>query len=235
MAFMHEQRCIHRDLKPASVLFGDECEPPSCDFGLSKLVERGATLSQSTRGGTPQFMAPEIYVDDGVDFKVDGDGILMFVVLTRLEPSPICRNQAVLGRRVLKGDRLTSSVGARYVRLARGFRRTGYPIALRDTAKLARGFRRTLRDSVSNAPTPAAVSSKESAPRRISRRQGDTFKKALKRKMLTLARVSVICSVTASVCQSIAQWRLRTGDLEQRRMYHGRVLTWRVKRILLRS
>jgi hypothetical protein len=104
-------------------------------------------------------MAPEIYVDDGFNFKVHvyDTGILMFVVPTGLEPFPICRNQMVLGRRVLKGDRLTNSVSARYARLIQQ--------RSEDVTKLARGFRMTLRDSVSNAPTPAAVSSKESAPR----------------------------------------------------------------------
>jgi hypothetical protein len=166
-------------------------------------------------------MASEIYVDDGFDFKVDvyATGILMFVVLTRLEPFPICRNQMVLGRRVLKGDRpkIPDSVGARYARLIQQCSEI--------VTNLARGFRRTLGESGSDAPTPAAVSSKESASRRISRRQGDTFKKALKRKILTLALASLTNSLMARVCKSIAQWRLRTGDLEQRRAFHGRALT----------
>jgi TPR repeat protein len=109
MAFMHENRCIHRDLKPANVLLDDECEPHVADFGLSKFVEKGATLAQSIRGGTPQYMAPEIHLGDDFDFKVDvyAYSMIMFVVLTGLDPFPNIKNQLVLARRVANGDRPT--------------------------------------------------------------------------------------------------------------------------------
>jgi serine/threonine protein kinase len=60
MMFMHENRYIHRDLKPGNVLIDEHFEPKIGDFGLSKFVPSGQTLYQSMHDGTPHFMAPEI-------------------------------------------------------------------------------------------------------------------------------------------------------------------------------
>ena len=52
---------VHRDLKPQN-LFRCAAEPPVwkiLDFGVSKLVERGSTLTHDEAVGTPHYMAPE--------------------------------------------------------------------------------------------------------------------------------------------------------------------------------
>ena len=106
MAFMHESRLIHRDLKPANVLLDENMEPKIADFGLSKFVQKGQTVFHTIRGGTPAFMAPEIYEDD-YNFKVDvyAFAMIMYVVLSGLEPYKDCKNQMVLARKVLAGER----------------------------------------------------------------------------------------------------------------------------------
>lgn len=53
----HQRGIIHRDLKPQNVLLGPE--PKITDFGLAKLVDQDATLTQGQLLGTPGYMAPE--------------------------------------------------------------------------------------------------------------------------------------------------------------------------------
>jgi serine/threonine protein kinase len=109
MAYLHERRIIHRDLKPGNVLLDENMEPKVADFGLSKFVPEGQSRYQTMRGGTAQFMAPELYLGEDYDFKVDvyAFGVMMYMIVTGLEPFDDTRNQLVLARNVVGGQRPT--------------------------------------------------------------------------------------------------------------------------------
>eukprot|EP00871_Galdieria_phlegrea_P000770 jgi/Galph1/1694/GphlegSOOS_G388.1 len=73
--YLHRQiRCIHRDIKPGNILFGNKGEVKLCDFGL-------ATKGFSTSGchrckkhtfvGTTLYMAPEMLRGEAYDVKID--------------------------------------------------------------------------------------------------------------------------------------------------------------------
>ena len=66
---------MHRDIKPQNILV--EVVPNTkkiiniklTDFGLSKIVKPGETMSESC--GTPQYIAPEVLLSQGYDKQID--------------------------------------------------------------------------------------------------------------------------------------------------------------------
>ncbi len=58
IAYAHEQRVIHRDLKPGNILVTPENEVKILDFGIAARLDRGEG-AMTTVAGTPFYMAPE--------------------------------------------------------------------------------------------------------------------------------------------------------------------------------
>ena len=64
IAFLHEHKVVHRDLKPGNILVvrdGDNVIPLITDFGLSKAADLGdgSVFSNSFGGGTQRYSSPE--------------------------------------------------------------------------------------------------------------------------------------------------------------------------------
>jgi serine/threonine protein kinase len=58
---LHGKKIVYRDLKPANVLFSADGHVKVADFGLSKWnLKKGDTTH--TLVGTPEYLAPEIYM-----------------------------------------------------------------------------------------------------------------------------------------------------------------------------
>jgi serine/threonine-protein kinase len=83
--FAHENGIIHRDLKPQNVLLDANQNAFLTDFGIAKIVEDTAHLTQSgTVMGTPAYMSPEQWSGQQIDSRADiyALGIMLFEMLT---------------------------------------------------------------------------------------------------------------------------------------------------------
>jgi serine/threonine-protein kinase len=70
--YAHRQKIVHRDLKPANVLVDQEDNIQLSDFGISKLLEDSAHLTQTgTAMGTPDYMSPEQFKGMPLDGRSD--------------------------------------------------------------------------------------------------------------------------------------------------------------------
>ena len=87
--YVHSKGIVHGDLKCDNILLsaqkiGNFPIPKLADFGL------GQFRPNKVRGGTPGFIAPEIFKGSGLNFKTDifALGMVMFEILSGLRPMP---------------------------------------------------------------------------------------------------------------------------------------------------
>lgn len=76
--FIHKQKYIHRDVKPANILFDAHGNVYLSDFGVAKALAQNTALEAQTvltgdgmALGTPHYMAPELVMAKNYDGRVD--------------------------------------------------------------------------------------------------------------------------------------------------------------------
>jgi len=87
----HQQKIVHRDVKPENILINDSDQPMLSDFGILKLVDVEESHGLTGTGkivGTPAYMSPEQIRGREVDGRADiySLGIVFFEMLTGHKP-----------------------------------------------------------------------------------------------------------------------------------------------------
>jgi serine/threonine protein kinase len=82
---LHSKKILYRDLKPENILIDETGHVKLTDFGFSKFVPTDRTMSMC---GTPEYIAPEIILNNGHGKAVDwwSLGILIFEMLAGYPP-----------------------------------------------------------------------------------------------------------------------------------------------------
>jgi serine/threonine protein kinase len=116
MAYLHQRRIVHRDLKLSNVGIDEQGRAKLFDFGLAKILPRGSsdkeTFKLTGNTGSIRYMAPEIGRGEMYNQKVDvfSFGILLYEVLNMEKAWNGMQPQEIRDRVHYKKQRPTLSV-----------------------------------------------------------------------------------------------------------------------------
>jgi predicted Ser/Thr protein kinase len=83
----HDQGVWHRDIKPANIIMAAGGRLKVADFGIAR-IDSGGLTQANTMIGTPAYMAPEQFLGQTIDQRVDiySAGVLLYLLLTGRPP-----------------------------------------------------------------------------------------------------------------------------------------------------
>ncbi|RGB43841.1 kinase-like domain-containing protein [Rhizophagus diaphanus] len=105
LLYLHNKKVIHRDLKLENILLSNNDKIKISDFGLAIHAPDTSQMKRRTLCGTPDYMAPEMFIDTGYDQRIDlwALGVLCYELLVG-EPPFMVENFNELRQRIATVD-----------------------------------------------------------------------------------------------------------------------------------
>jgi serine/threonine-protein kinase len=116
--YAHEQGVVHRDVKPSNLIITSAGKLKVADFGIARLESTNLTQTGAVMG-TPGYMAPEQYLGESIDRRVDifAAGVVFYQLLTGRAPFA-ATSDAVMMHKVCNEDAVPVSQAADNARWA---------------------------------------------------------------------------------------------------------------------
>jgi tRNA A-37 threonylcarbamoyl transferase component Bud32 len=88
LGYAHRGGMVHRDVKPANVMFSSDGQAILTDFGIAKMINVAGLTASGSMVGTPAYMAPEQGRGQAGDERADiySLGVMLYQTLTGLLP-----------------------------------------------------------------------------------------------------------------------------------------------------
>jgi eukaryotic-like serine/threonine-protein kinase len=102
----HAAGVVHRDVKPANVLLGDDGTAKITDFGISRAVEDAGSTTSGMLLGTPAYLSPEVAKGERATFASDvfSLGATLFTMIEGIAPAGSSDNTMALLYKIASGE-----------------------------------------------------------------------------------------------------------------------------------